>query len=374
MKKNLIYATALSLLSIIMLSSCNDSSSGDKSTKVNIGVVLPLTGELASYSAPMKQGMELAVEEINKADSTKAELKFIDTKAEAKTAVNAIMQMINVDKISYFIGDISSTTTLAMIPVIESNKAFILSPGASSPKLSGISKSFARNYPSSLDESLKSAEYAYNTLKASKATIVYVNNEYGIGLKDAFEVRYKQLGGNLLASEIYNFGEVDFKTIILKIKEQNPDMIYLAGNQKEMGNFMKQLRDSKFSCKVISNISFLEPDCINIAKEAAEGVMVPVAYYNPNDSTSSTAMNFGKLYKQKFNADASVAVAVGYDAVMLIYNSIKKEGNDPQKVADYIRNLKNYNGALGNFSFENGDINMKTVFKIVQNGKAVDIK
>ena len=167
MKKQKLSICTILFLAFILMSGCHNPN---KTDNYSIGVVLPFTGELASYSAPMKQGMELAAEEIKKSKAEKIELKYVDSKAEAKTAVSAVMQMSNVNKIHYFIGDISSTTTLAMIPVIESSKSVLLSPGASSPKLSNASKSFARNYPSSLDESLKSAEYAYNKLKISKAT------------------------------------------------------------------------------------------------------------------------------------------------------------------------------------------------------------
>ena len=361
----------LNLIFFIVASGCNvNTDTGN----TKIGVILSMTGELASYSAPMKQGMDLAAQENGKDKSNPIELKYADSKAEAKTAVGALMQMSSVDKINYFIGDISSTTTLAMIPVIESNKAFLLSPGASSPKLSGISQLFARNYPSSLDESLKSAEYGFNVLKKTKAIVVYVNSEFGIGLKDAFVKRFQQLHGTILSTETYDFGNVDFRTLIIKLKSAAPDLIYLAGNQKEMGNFMKQLKESGYNCSIISNISFLEPDCLNIAQSAAEGVMVPVAYYNPKDTTDKSSVDFSKLFKQKYHTDPTAANAVGYDAVTLIYAAIKKVGNDPQKVAAYIRNLKDYNGALGKFSFENGDINMKTVFKIIKDGKPVDIK
>ncbi|MBK7970981.1 MAG: ABC transporter substrate-binding protein [Bacteroidetes bacterium] len=129
---------------------------------------------------------------------------------------------------------------------------------------------------------------------------------------------------------------------------------------------MKQLREAKVNSKVISNISFLEPDCLNIAQSTAEELWFQVAYYNPNDSTSSGAFNFGKLYQEKHNSEPSVAVAVRYDAVIIFDDAIKKLVMTHKKVADHIRNLKQYNGALGKFNFENGDINMKTVFKVIQ--------
>lgn len=367
---------ALAIIAGLMYSGCNNSGGKKESENevVKIGVILPLTGELSSYSEPMKQGMEMAVKKINLENDLEVELIYTDSKAEAKTAVSALQKMISINKIKYFIGDISSTTTLAMIPVIESSNSFLLSPGASSPRLTGISDLFARNYPSSLDESIKSAEFAFNELKAKRVSIVYVNSEYGTGLKDAFHNKFINIGGTIVTEESYPFENTNFRTLVVKLKNANPDMIYLAGNQKEMGNFIKQLKESGFNPYVISNISFLEPDCLNIAQEAADGVIVPLAHYDPTDTTFSKAYTFAIEFRKTQNTDPSVAVAVGYDAVTLLYDAILEKGDNVEKVAQHIRNIKNYNGALGVFSIEDGDINMKTVFKVVKNGKPVNYK
>ena len=192
-------------------------------------------------------------------------------------------------------------------------------------------------------------------------------------LMENFEKRFSQLGGVIAAKEIYTYGSVDFKTLILKLKSQKADFIYLAGNQKEMGNFMKQLRENKNLVPVISNTSFLEKDCLKLAGTASEGVIVPTPAYNPADSVNSIK-KFYDAIKMKYNVEPSLAEANGYEAIMLIVEAINKEGDDAVKVANYIRNLKNHNGAGGLVSFNNGDISMKNEYKKVINGTPQVIK
>jgi branched-chain amino acid transport system substrate-binding protein len=359
---------------IISLIGCNNSN---KEKVINVGVVIPLTGELGSYGEPMKVGMELAMEELNSRKSggeQKFNLIFIDSKADQTTAVSGIQKLINIDKVKYVIGDVSSSTTLAMIPIVEQNNIFLFSPGASSPKLIGISKNFARNYPSSVEESIASADFIYNKLSIKESALIYVNNEYGLGLSEMFEKRFKELGGNIMMKEGYAFEQSDFRTLIAKIKSANPPVIYLAGNQKEMGVFMKQFGEYGLTSKIVSNISFLEPDCLNVAGANADGVIVPLPYYNPEDSTMNGAFKFGEIYKRKYGNSPSVAVAVGYDALMILSRAIETQGVDPMLVSTYIRNLKNYDGAMGTLNFTEGDVSIPVVFKKVEDGKPVDYK
>lgn len=351
------------------LTGCGDL----ESDQINIGVIIPMTGELASYGEPMKIGIDMALEELNSREKAPTyRLTFIDSKADQTTAVSGLQQLINVNKVQFVIGDVSSSTTLAMVPVAEQNEVFLLSPGASSPRLIGISDYFARNYPSSVEESVASAEFVFNELGFEEAALIHVNNEYGLGLSEMFEKTYTDLGGTLIMKESYAFEQTDFRTLVSKIRSINPELIYLAGNQREMGNFMRQFDEAGLSATIVSNISFLEPDCLNIAGPAANGVIVPLPYYNPEDLEMRGAYEFGELYHEKHGNYPSIAVAVGYDALMLMAKGIEEKGQSPAEVAAYIRNLKNYDGAMGELNFTDGDVSIPVVFKVVENGEPVD--
>ncbi len=348
-----------------------------KTEEITIGVLLPLTGELASYGEPLKKGMELALEKLGTeagGQGYKYTPVFIDSKADPKIAVAGMQKLLSVNGARYIIGDVSSSTTLAMLPIAEQNKVFLLSPAASAPKLRGISRFFARNYPSSVEESIDAAGFIKNVLKKDNVAVVYVTNEYGLGLVDMFEKKFSELGGRIIIKEPYKFEESDFRTVVIKLRQSKADVIYLAGNQKEMGKFMKQYAEAGTAATIVSNIGFLEPDCLTVAGQAAEGVIVPVPYFNPKDTTMKGAHAFGESYKAKFKEYPSLAVAVGYDSMMLMDKAIREGSNDPQKAAAVIRNLKKYDGAMGTLSFTDGDVSVPMVFKVVKNGKPVDYR
>ena len=361
-------------LSVVLFSACNNTPK--KSESIKIGFMNPMTGELGTYGEAVKRGVDLALEEVNTKGllkDKKLEIIMEDSKGESKEALSALQKMINVDGAKYIIGDISSSVTLSMLPVTEQNNVFLFSPGAATPKLTNAGKLFARNWPSNNEEANSAAEYSFTNLDYKSSIIVYVNNDWGLGLMENFEKKFSQLGGTIVAKEIYTYENIDFRTLILKLKSQKADCIYLAGNQKEMGNFMKQLREAKNQTPVISNTSFLEKDCLQLAGKASEGVIIPTPAYNPTDSANSIK-TFYNAIKQKYNVEPSLADANGYDAVMLIVEAINKEGDDAVKVANYIRNLKNHNGAGGLVSFTNGDISVKNEYKIITNGIPQTIK
>lgn len=337
---------------------------------IKIGIVIPLTGELSSYGKNVINGIELAKSSIEENDNnTRIEFFIEDTEAKNIKAISSLKKLISIEKVNYFIGDISSTTTMAMIPIINKNQVFLFSPGAATPKLTNISEYFARNWPSNNEEANSAAEYMYNKLNKDEAAIVYVNNDWGIGLQENFEKKFIQFGGKITSKEVYNFENKIFKNIILKLISNKTKNVYLAGNQKEMGYFMRQCSELGVKFNVISNTTFIEEDCLKIAGESANGVIVPTPSYNPEKSNISTVSNFNEKFQKTYGKIPSLVDANGYDNVYLIYNAIKTVGDNPKLVSKYIRNLSDYNGAAGKVNFVNGDVSYENDFVIVKNGK-----
>ena len=136
---------------------------------------------------------------------------------------------------------------------------------------------------------------------------------------------------------------------------------------------MRQLRESKINTQVISNISFLEDDCLNIAKKTAEGVIVPVLEYNSENKLESV-QHFKELYEKKFKKEPTLLETLGYDNLMILAKAISETDGKPSQVASYIRNLKNYDGAIGKINFTNGDVMFPIEFKIIKDGKPIKLE
>lgn len=343
---------------------------------VKIGLLNPMSGELSSYGEKIKRGVDLAVYDVNSKrmlGDRKIEIIMEDSQGDSKMSLNAVQKMINIDKVQYIIGGISSNVTLSVLPYTESRNVFLFSPGAATPKLSNMSKLFARNWPSNDAEANSAAHFIYSSLGAKKTSIVYVNNDWGLGLYNSFVKTYRELGGNVTAAYIYPYEEIDFRNIISKLKKELGDVVYLAGNQREMGMFIKQLRENKIQVQVVANTSFLEKDCLNLAGNASNGVIVPTPGYNPSDTVRSIA-DFNDKFVAAYNYQPSLVDANGYDAVMLLVEAIDKVGEEPEKVAGYIRNKKKYDGAGGLLNFQDGDVIVSTDFKMIKEGKVVSLK
>lgn len=350
----------------LTISACNSPKN-----ELKIGLINPETGELATYGEKINRGIAIALEEINTdnlLDGRKVTIIKEDTKGESKASLTAVQKLINIDKVKYIIGEISGNATIAVLPYTESKGVFLFSPGAASPKLTNASPLFARNWPSNSAEAISAAEYSIDSLSYKTAIIVYVNNEWGIGLQDNFEKKYLDKGGSIVAKEIYEYENTDFRSVIAKIKNTKADMIYLAGNQREMGLFTKQLREARNITPIISNTSYLESDCLKLAGNAANGVIVPTPAYDPTTNASSKIKSFSDRYYERYGIYPSLVDANGYDALMLIVEAINKVGDDPYKVANYIRNLKNYDAAGGVENYENGDVLIENAFKVINNG------
>ncbi|MEX2411377.1 MAG: penicillin-binding protein activator [Candidatus Paceibacterota bacterium] len=375
--KSIFIGLILLLLTGLLITGCNDSESQQKGLK--IGLIVPLTGELATYGQSAKRGVELAIEEVNSNellnDGRQIELFLEDSKGETKTAINALQKFMNIENVKLFIGDISSTVTLGMIPVVEQNEAFLFSSCAATPELTNISNYFARNWPSNSQEANSAAEYAFNQMNIEEAVIVYVNNDWGIGLQESFEKHFTNLGGEILDNVIYDYEQRDFRTLVVQLNEINTPLIYLAGNQREMGNFIRQFRETGIETPVIANTSFLEPDALTLAGEYANGVIVPTPAYDPQDTSSTIQAKFYNKFKEQYpDIEPALTDANSYDAIMLIVEAYNEVGNNPLEISEYIRNLKNYSGAAGKVSFTDGDVEVQTVFKKVVDGKPQVIK
>jgi branched-chain amino acid transport system substrate-binding protein len=130
---------------------------------VRVGVVLPLTGDLAAYGNNAKDGIELAAQESNGPalgpQGISVRLLVEDSKGDPQTAVSSLQKLITIDRVSCVIGDVASSPTLAMAPIANQNRVVLLSPAASSPKITKAGEFIFRDWPSDDFEASGMAEY-----------------------------------------------------------------------------------------------------------------------------------------------------------------------------------------------------------------------
>lgn len=339
---------------------------------IKIGVILPLTGNLSEVGENAKNGILLGLEEANeqyKTSDRKVKILLEDGKANPKDTVNAFNKLIYIDKVKFVIGEISSGATLAIAPIAEQNKILLISPGASTPKLSDAGEYIFRTWHSTSYEGKYFAKYLYEEHLVKTIGILFINNEYGVGIVTRFSETFELGGGKVLFKESFDQNQTNFRPVLSKVKElaKRVEGIYLVSYYKEAGLLIKQLREMKINSNLFCSDAIQDPKLIEIAGKAAEGLIYPHA--KTPDSTNPVVKNFQIKYKEKFGKEYGPTSDTAYDAFKLLVTAINKVGYNTLLVKDYLLNIMDFDGVSGQIAFDkNGDVLKEMEIKTVKNG------
>lgn len=353
-----------------------DTHAMERSGNVNdivIGAVLPLTGDVSSFGVGQKDGIDLAVKLANQAsDGPQYRVVYQDSQSSSTGAVNALEQLLlQYDPVA-IIGDSTSSATGAIIPIIDDRKKLLISPSASAPNLSGLSRYFFRVFPSDTEEGAFLAETISNAHPGAKVVVIYVNNDYGQGLRSVFVDEAQQQELKVAADLGFERTETNFRSIVARVQSLSPDVIYMPSYYEDGGLLIKQLRQAGIKAPLYGATTHEDPLLISIAGEAAEGFKYPVAAGFDANSTDETVQNFIAAYQQEFNKAPGLLDALGFDCANLIIDGIQKNGQSGEGIRSYLQDTPSIAGAAGRMTFdENGDVSKPIALKVVRDGQFV---
>lgn len=330
---------------------------------VRVGAILPLTGDTASYGKNAQNGIDLAVAEINQAggiDGKELSVVYEDDKGQASEAVNIMQKMVSVDLVPVVMGSAGSSVTLAMCPLANENKVVLISPISSSKELTTKGgKYFFRICPSDAFQSRILADWIWK--KGFKTVgLIYVNNSWGIGLKDEFVSSYSKLGGLVLRAEGSQEGAKDFRTQITKVLSARPHALFAPTYGIEGGLLLKQFKELGGKIPVFGADVWSSPELLTSAGKAAEGVFLTL----PAKPTGAKYGEFARNYKSKYGREPDVYAAYSYDMAKIIAYGLTTGNTTGPQMEKYLRNMPPYQGVTGRTLFDkNGDCNTKTFTK-----------
>jgi branched-chain amino acid transport system substrate-binding protein len=348
----------------LSLTSCKGSPGDDD--KITVGAVLPLTGDNSLYGENERKGFTVALQEISKRwPNVKIEVVYEDTMGEAKTAASAI-QKLKMQGVKYIIDDAMSSVTFAMVPSLGPD-AIMISTGATNPKLSGCSPFFFRIWNSDAEEGSQAAHLSQTVHPGTKKiAVVYVNNDYGTGLRDVY-VRdvEKVITGLTVRDFSYEASQTNFRDLSAIVRGFNPDLIYLVGYGPQTGLVVKEVRGYGIKATIISTVTTEDPKFLERAGAAAEGTI----YLYPNTPSGSEADTFRNLFVKTYNSQPGILADHGYDAIFLYAMAFNSGAKTPTDVQHWFHNMPPYDGASGVIKFDaNGDVHEPYVMKSVQKG------
>jgi len=358
------------VLAILTVTPLGCSKKKPRPSEIKIGATLPLSGDAAVWGNNTREGIELALAEVNSKGGVLGRTVVViyeDTEALANKGVNAYRKLTQVDKVSAIIDDSVSGVTLAMAPLAQKDHVVILATGATAPKISDAGEYIFRIWNSDAYEGHVAAQYAANKLGLKSVAILYINNDYGKGLEQVFKTEFPKLGGQIVASEGFDQNSADMRTHLTQIHASQPDGLYLVGYPKEIPIALKQAKELGIKTKLIGTVAMQDPQLIANAGEAAEGFIFPY----PKDPSGQHVEAFKKAFKEKYDKEPGITADVGYDAVKMIAEAIRlSKGCSGEEIRKSLNMLKDYPGISGVMTFdEKGDVHKPMGIRIVRQGK-----
>lgn len=349
-----VFLTIGLLLSIFSSFACvqkgGNTSTENTGDTIKVGVYGDLTGQTSSFGQSTKNGIELAVEEINNAGGVigkKIQLVVEDDQGRPEQAKTVVSKLINQDRVQAVLGEVASTNSLAAAPVAQEAKVPMITPSSTNPRVTQVGDYIFRVCFIDPFQGSVMAKFAANTLKAKTAAILGdVNSDYSKGLTQFFEEEFTKLGGRVVAKEAYTQTDPDFKGQLTKIRNLNPDVIYVPGYYGQVGIIAKQARELDMNMPLLGGDGWDSPEIWKLGGAALKNTFISNHYSAENPAPE--IQNFVKAYKAKYGVEPDSLAALAYDAAKVLADAIKRAGTtESAKLRDAISSTRNFPGVTG---------------------------
>ena len=322
---------------------------------IKIGALYNLTGGMSSIDAPAMNAAKLKAKQINAAGGLlggrKIELIGIDTKTDANVVVDGAKELLSQGVVAG-LGYGDTNFVMAAAPLFTKKDIPFVTSGATHPDLPKwfgdylFMVSFGDD-----DQSYAIADYAYNKLGARNVAIWTDSTmDFCLALSKYFKKRFTKLGGKIVLEDFIKSGDKDFSTQItkLKIEISKPDAIFIAAVPNEAGLTVKQIRESGLELPILSGDGF-DTELITTIPGDNLANNIYFSTHSYRGDHRPEVLSFIKDYKQEYGRDPENAfAALGYDAVGLIADAIKRAGDtDGAKLKDALAATRDYRGVTG---------------------------
>ncbi len=304
------------------------AASEKKGDPIKVGVVLPLTGKQAKFGEIEKNSFLLALEEINKAGGVNGrpiQLIIEDDTSKPDVGRSAVEKLISKDKVVMIGGGYSSSVTYAMCAVAQQRKVPFLVNTGSADKITekGWDYVFRLNPPvSEYPKGLKS--FLEEVAKPKTVVILYENSLFGQSGSKKFAELAEKMGLKVLMKEGYEAGAVDFKPMLIKVKDADPDMVYMISYVMDAALLMRQSMELNLNPKLFVGgaAGFTLPEFQKNAGKAAENVF-SATLWTPSVPYPEAKAYYDK-YMKKYNTPTEYHGAEAYAAMYVIADALER--------------------------------------------------
>jgi len=353
--KRLLLTLGLSL-SLLAASACERRGGevgSDNTGPIKVGVYGDLSGQTSSFGQSTKNGIAMAVDEINKAggvNGRQVAFLFEDDQGQPAQAKTVVSKLINQDKVHAVLGEVASSNSLAAAPVAQEAKIPMITPSSTNPKVTQVGDYIFRVCFTDNFQGAVMAKFAANTLKAKTAAVLGdVNSDYSKGMTQYFEQEFNRLGGRIITKQAYTQTDADYKGQLTNIRSSNPEVIFVPGYYGQVGVIAKQAKELGMNTPLLGGDGWDAPQLWELGGTALNGNFMS-NHYSP-DNPSPFVQKFIAEYRGRYGTAPDAIAALAYDAMYVLADSIKRAGTtDPAKLRDAIAQTNGYAGVTGSIT------------------------
>lgn len=340
--------------------------------EIVLGAVICESGEGAYYGQAIRQGMDLAVDQVNAAGGiggNRIRILYRNSESRPDQAARAATDLYDRFDVPLIFGGVLSSETLAMAPLAERRHKILLSPASSSPEITRAGRYIFRVYPSDVLEGAYMAQLARDELRLETITILAIDNDFGAGLVGVFRRSFQGPEPRVIP---YPVRGADYPHLAEQAAATGADGIYLVGYYNDMADLLRELRLRNVSARILSTSSFGNLRTLQKAGESAEGVIFPATVFDL-ESEDPAVSRFVREFRDRYRSDPDVWAAHGYDAVMVAAVAIEGAGTPvPDRIAAALLKVRDHRGASGPLSIDpEGDVVQYPRAHIVHRGRFV---
>jgi len=342
---------SLAILLIACLSACvRRRIPVDVPEEIRLGEFSSLTGSQSPFGVSVHSGIQLAVEEANAQGGIggrKVRLISYDDRGEEGEARRLVERLATADQVQVVIGEVATALSLAAAPVAQRLKVPMISPASTHPEVTRVGDHIFRVCFTDPFQGAVMARFALNYLQMKKAAVYQdVSTEYSRGLAEHFSREYQAGGGKVLARGEYRNGETDFKKGLAPLIAAKPDVLFLPGYFSEVGSVAAQARKLGYKGLFLGGDGWEGLGTRRLSGKAVEG-----SYFSNHFSAQDknpAVQAFVARYQARFKEPPTALAAVGYDAVEVALDAIRRAGAPIRPaVRDALATTKNFPGVTG---------------------------
>ena len=326
--------------------------------ELKFGLAVTLTGPVAQYGVAVRNGFQLAAEEINAKGGIRGDkirLIIEDEQSNKDEAVEVVTRMVNQDKVLMVFGPTLSNSMFAAAPVANAANTVIFGTSVTASGITDIGPYVFRNSlmeANVLPVTVASAQKYY---KLKKVAVIYgTDDAFTKSGYDVFKMVLAEQGLAITATETYLKGDGDFKAQLARIKASEPNAVVCSCLADEASNILLQARSLGIKVPFIGGNGFSSPRLFEVSRLAGEGTFVGSPW--ANTSPAPVNKTFVAAYAKKFSVEATQHAAQAYDAMYIVASALKDVNlsGDLSKDREALKNALprvSITGATGPFKF-----------------------